>query len=208
MKSTLALPLLASVLVLACQEGPATAPDHAMPPVVAPRFDFMSGPRDLPNVFRWERENYAVSIQDPETDLIAWAGLPDDATMSAVCKLGGDETFAAVDVQRVGEFQDVIHRIMLAPTINLHVYTLSTFPWTRGFCSATPIARGVGQLVNTDNDAAAGAFPGADAWGWRMEGPVTLAAGGDALLLAHNRWLLSPDGALRLIFRQVKLLGP
>jgi hypothetical protein len=205
MKRSPALPLLVSALALACQEGPSTGPERVVPSVAAPQFAFVNGPNELPNVFRFEGQ-FATGIQDPETDLFAFAGLPDSPKMSAAC-LGGTEPFATVDIQFVGELQEVIHRLVVGGDVNLHVYRLTGF---MGFCRSTPIAQGIGRVMNTDNDllALTSGFPGADAWGFRMNGQVTLTTavgGGDAHLVAHNRFIIWPDGDFRRIYRKVDL---
>lgn len=206
MKRSIALLVFVSALVVACDRGPATGPQRAAPTATGPRFDFLNGPDTLPNVVRFD-VGYAVGIQDPVTNLIAWAGLPDTPSLLATCHLGGDAAFQTVDVQDAGALQDVVHRIRLGDGINLHVFAFTGFT---GICSSTPIAQGVGRLTNEDNDhdALVSGFPGANTWGWHMEGPVTLATGGDASLVAHNRFVTPPEGgSSRRIFRKVDLNG-
>ena len=155
---------------------------------------------DAPNVWRYQAE-FAFGIQDPETDLTAFAGLPHNPRESVQC--GGAEPFAIADFHDAGVQQGVIHRLVEASSVNLHVYRRSTF---RGFCVSTPIAQGTGRMMVNDNDVFV-TGSGANAWGFRMEGRVALVSGGDAALMAHNRFLILPDGSFRRIFRMVRLSG-
>lgn len=203
MKSRFAVSLVVSALALGCQE-PASAPPRTVRLAAPPQFDFTNAPDDLPNVLSYEK-GYAVSIRDAETGLIAWAGLPDDPKMLATCNLGGGEVYNPVDFHDVGALQDVIHRLRMGEDVNLHVYQLAGF---QGICTSSFIAQGVGRLMTADNDqqALTSGFPGADSWGVHISGVVTLQTGGEALLVAHNRWIIPPDGGPQvLIYRQVDL---
>lgn len=186
--------LLVSSFALGCavdSTEPPTAPFHARMAAVA------AGP-EFPNVIRFQ-DQFWFGIQDPETDLIAFAGLPDDPKQSAACS--GSEPYAIVDIQFAGVRQEVIHALAKGDEVNLHVYQLSTF---QGFCVSSPIAQGKGRIVYVDNDAFV-TGTGANSWGFRMGGDVSLVGGGSAHLIAHNRWQILPDGTFRRVFRQVRL---
>jgi len=145
------------------------------------------------------QDQFVVSIQDPTTDLIAFAGLPDDPTQSAFC--GGDEPFAIVDFHDAGVRQGVEHIVAKGDEVNLDVYQRSTFVSP---CVSTPIAEGTGRVMYLDNDAFV-TGNGANSWGFRMGGRVTLVGGGSAQLMAHNHFQILQDGTVRRLFRAVRL---
>lgn len=191
--------LLLPVMLVGC--------DTASPVAVqddGPQLDYANGPADLPNVFRFESE-FAVSIQDPETDLLAIVGLPADPSSHIGCAVfggTGTETFQTVPIQDAGQMQGVIHSIIIADNMNLNVYQLSTF---NGFCRTPALARGVGKLVNTDNDLTFSNTRN-NTWGFHMTGPVTILATGEASHLnAQNRFEGNADTGARLVFRRVRL---
>ncbi|HEX6627675.1 MAG TPA: hypothetical protein VF105_06965 [Gemmatimonadaceae bacterium] len=161
-------------------------------------FAAVSAAPEFPNVVRYQ-DQLVFSIGDPETDLIAFAGLPDDPTQNVFC--GGDAAFAIVDFQDAGVRQGVIHSLAKGDEVNLDVYQRSTFVDP---CVSTPIAEGTGRVMYLDNDALV-TGDGANAWGFRIEGSVTLFGGGTAHLLAHNRFQILPDGTFRRVLRQVRL---
>lgn len=186
--------LLATSFALGCavdSTGPPTAP-------VQPRLVAATAGPEFPNVVRFQGE-FVFSIQDPTTDLIAWAGAPDDPAAAIPC--GGDQPFAIVDFQDAGVRQDVIHRLVKGDPVNLHVFRLSTFV---NPCVSSPIAVGEGRLMYVDNDAFLSGS-GTNSWGFRMGGEVTLVGGGTAHLMAHNRFQVFPDGTFRRVFRQVRM---
>jgi hypothetical protein len=186
--------LLVSSFALAC------AVDSTSPPSAPlnPRLDVAPAAPEFPNVVRFQ-DQFVVSIQDPETDLIAFAGLPDDPTQSAFC--GGTEPFAIVDFLDTGVRKGAFHSVGVGEDVNLHVYQRSTFVSP---CVSSPIAVGEGRLMYVDNDVALSGDAGAS-WGFRMGGDVTLVGGGSAHLMAHNRFQVLPDGTFRRVFRQVRL---
>jgi hypothetical protein len=193
MKRSLALAALIPVLFFACSDaavGPEAAP--------APRLNFLNGPNELPNVFRYQTEFFTF-IFDPQTGFIAVAGAPEDPRQAVPC--GGTEPFAIVAVQETGVIQDVIHGLVVGPEVNLHVYDFATFT---DACVSIPIAQGTGRVMYTDNDFF-NTGPGANSWGFRMEGEVTLVSGEEANLVAHNRFIIWPNGEFRRIHRMVRL---
>ncbi len=155
--------------------------------------------QDMPNVVRFGSE-YFFGITDTETDLIAFAGLPEDPKNWWGC--GGNEPLQTLDFQYVGLLQDAIKGLMKDGDVNLIVYKFSTY---EGFCWSSPVAHGKGRVTYVDNNVFFAPVTHGDDFGWRMEGPVTLAAGGTANLMAHNRWQALPNGTFRRIFRQVRL---
>ncbi|MFL5639228.1 MAG: hypothetical protein ACJ78M_07640 [Gemmatimonadaceae bacterium] len=152
-----------------------------------------------PNVVRFESW-YFFGISDPETDLVAWAGLPDQSQTPNGCAGWGPPQ--VLDFQYVGLMQDAIKGLMKDGDVNVNVYRFSTFA---GFCWSAPIATGKGRVTYLDNNVFGAPVTSGDAWGWMIEGPVTLVAGGTANLIAHNRWQALPNGTIRRIFRQVRL---
>jgi hypothetical protein len=170
---------------------PPNAPLHA-------KMDAVTAGPEFPNVIRFQ-DQFAFAIADTETDLIVFAGLPDDPTEASFC--GGDEPFAIVDFQFAGVRQDVIHILAKGDDVNLHVYQFSTF---EGPCVSSPIAVGTGRVMYLDNDAFV-TGTGANSWGFRIGGDVSLVGGGSAHLMAHNRFQILPDGTFRRVFRQVRL---
>lgn len=188
--------LLVTCVALAC------APDSTAPRsrLSAPHLALQSA-LEVPNVVRFESE-YFFGITDTETDLIAFAGLPADPRNWYGC--GGTEPLQALDFQYVGLLQEAIKGLMKDGDVNLSVYRFSTYA---GFCWSNPIATGKGRVTYVDNNVFGANVTYGDAWGWRMEGPVTLVAGGTANLAAHNRWQALPNGTVRRIFRQVRLSG-
>jgi hypothetical protein len=184
--------LLVSSFALACAVD-STSPPRAL---LQPRLDVTVAAPEFPNVVRFQ-DQFVFAIADPETDLFAIAGLPDDPTQEIGC--GGSEPYAIVDFQFVG--QDVIRALAKGDDVNLDVYRRSTFVSS---CVSTPIAEGIGRVVYVDNDAFITGV-GGNSWGFNMEGDVTLVGGGRAHLLAHNRFQILPDGTFRRVFRQVRL---
>ena len=186
--------LLVSSFALACavdSTSPPSAPLH-------PRLDVTAAAPEFPNVVRFQ-DQFVFGIQDPETDLIAFAGLPDDPTQSAFC--GGDEPFAIVDLQLASVREGAVHAWAKGDDVNLDVYRRST---VGSPCVSTPIAEGTGRLMYVDSDAFLTGTGGAS-WGFRMGGDVTLVGGSSAHLMAHNRFQILPDGTFRRVFRQVRL---
>jgi hypothetical protein len=184
-----------AVLALACSGDPVAPRTANLHPSLAAASSAAEA-----NVIRF-RDQFAVGILDPEDDLIAWAGLPDNPDDLADC--GGVESYQLADIQFVGVLQRAVKALVVNDDANLHVFRLSTFVG----CGSVPIAKGTGRVMYTDSDIF---YTGGknDSWGYRMEGTVTFASGGTAHLVAHNRWQIKPDGSLRRIFRDVKLLGP
>lgn len=158
----------------------------------------MNGPDDLPNVIRYQGA-FAFAIQDPNTNLIAFAGLPADISTFVGC--GGTVEAQAADLQEAGVRQEVFHVIAVNREANLLVFKRSTFV---NLCTSQPIASGVGSLGYVDNDRYI-TGEGVNSWGFRMHGPVTLLDGSSANLEAHNRFIFQFDGPTRLIHRQVRL---
>ena len=182
-----------TLLALACSGDPLPLPTAAD---LKPSLVVAASP-ETPNVIRFS-DQFAFGIQDPEEDLIAWAGLPPNPDELADC--GGVLPYQFADIQFVGVLQRAIKALVVNKNANLHVFRLSEFHG----CGSVPIARGTGQFMYNDSDIF---YTGGknDSWGYRMEGDVTYTSGGTAHLVAHNRWQIKPDGTLRLIFRDVKL---
>jgi hypothetical protein len=192
MKRSLALAPAIAALLLACSDAPGGSTPFA------PEFNFLNGPSELPNVFRFE-DQFVALIFDPQTGLVALAGAPADPAAAVPC--GGSEPFAVVQFQDAGQIRAVIHSLVVGPEVNLHVYDLATFI---NPCVSTPIAQGTGRFMYTDNDVFV-TGSGADAFGFRMHGEVTLTSGESAHLEAHNRFIIWPNGEFRRIYRQVRL---
>jgi hypothetical protein len=191
--------LCLALLAVACADPNPTGPPSSSK--LRPGFVVANSAANGPNVIRF-KDFFATLILDPVTDLVAWGGLPANPMQLIDC--GGAEDVQIADVHGAGLLQDALKALIKLDPANLHVYRLSTFVDP---CVSTPLARGSGRVMYTDSDIF-DSGRATDSWGYRMEGTVTLASGGTAHLLAHNRWQVLPDGTLRRIFRQVKLLGP
>ena len=192
---TLLLAAAQLTLAAACADAP-VAPTSLT--AAGPSLDFANGPDNLPNVMRF-RDAFAFGVGDPKTDLLAFAGLPDDPASFIGC--GGSEPFAEANVQISGVRQEVIHWLQRTSEINLDVYDFTTF---QNICVSTPIASGVGHAWYVDNDRDVSGT-GANSWGFHMGGEVTLSDGTTANLEAHNRFIIWPNGDFRRIHRQVRL---
>jgi hypothetical protein len=192
--------LLVSALALGC-----TADTTA--PISAPfgvRLSIVGAANDQPNVVRYQTQ-FAAGIIDTKTDLLAFAGLPNNPKQALGCIGGTDASYGVLSVQDVGVMHDALREIAKADGVNLDVYRLSTF---EGFCVSDPVAHGTGRVVYHDNDFYE-TGGGNNTFGWDMGGEVTLAGtnGATANLLAHNLWQLLPTGTFRRILRQVTLSG-
>ena len=190
----LSLLLLGTSFALGCAvdaTGPRSDLLHA-------RLDVTVAGPEFPNVVRFQ-DQFVVSIGDPETNLIAFAGLPDDPTQSGFC--GGDEPFAIIDFHDAGLRQGIERLVAKGDEVNLDVYQRSTFVSP---CLSTPIAEGTGSVMYLDNDAFLAAN-GSNTWGFRIGGDVSVVGNGNAHLMAHNRFQILPDGTFRRVFRQVRL---
>ena len=202
MHRALVAALLSCTVAAACHDGPTLPPETSASRSLPSFLGSGNAPDALPNVIRLGEE-YGIQIGDPSSDLVAVAGLPADPQQVAFC--GGPEGFQIATVQDVGALQDVAHRIGVNDAVNLHVYRFTGF---QGVCASTPIARGVGRLMITDNDvfASPDGFPGANIWGFTITGPVTLTDGTSAHLIAHNRFFLDPQfESMRRVFRHIEL---
>ena len=187
---------LLSVLALSCTD---TSPTGMNPSQVATQAEISNGPADLPNVFRFEGIVGGGVFADSRTDLLAIDGLPEDPTELDIC--GGTEGILNLaDFQVSGALREVFQLLAQAEE-NIHVYQLSTFV---DICTSEPIAQGVGRLILNDNDAAVSGTR-TNSFGARLNGPVTLAAGGTAQLVAEARLLIEQDGTFREVSSTVQL---
>jgi hypothetical protein len=190
-----------SLLILAAAAAGCAA-DSTAPAalkVQGPAFAVADAGSAEPNVIRFGSEYY-FGITDTETDLIAFAGFPADPKNWYGCF--GGEPLQTVSFQYTGLQQDAIKGLMSSSNVNLVVYKFSTY---QGVCWSTPVASGTGHVTYVDNNVFFAPTTHGDEYGWHMEGRVTLAEGGTANLMAHNRWEALPNGTSRRIFRQVKL---
>jgi hypothetical protein len=191
--------LAAAVLgafALGCVDTPSTAPN---PAASAPEPNLSNGPSNLPNVFRFEGILGGAIVVDPQTDLIAIDGLPENPPDLAECG-GTDEILNLADFQVSGDLADVFH-VLAQGELNIHVYQLSTFV---DICTSEPLARGTGRLIINDNDAGVSGTR-TNSFGHRLNGLVTLADGGTAHLTAHSRFLIMGDGTFRHVSSGVTL---
>jgi hypothetical protein len=150
-------------------------------------------------VFRFEGMVGGAAIVDPQTDLIAFDGLPENPSDLAECG-GSEEILNLADFQVTGNLSGVFH-VLAQADLNIHVYQLSTFI---DICTSHPLAQGIGRLIINDNDAAVSGTR-TNSFGHRLNGPVTLANGGNAHLAAHSRFLIEKDGAFRQVSSGVTL---
>ena len=187
--------LVVSVFVLGCG-------DSAAPTTVAdlsePRFNFINGPSTA-NVFRHE-EQILVDIFDPETDLLVEAGLPADPSDAFFC--GGGSGFDLMPIQNAGLLQDAINVLILGRDIHIHVYNVTT---PGGICDELPIAQGMGNVTLNDNDSPI-AGPGANSFGWRIQGTLDdLVNGGKVRVAGVARFLILPDESFKVDRTSVRL---
>jgi hypothetical protein len=183
-------------VTLACTE---TLPTESHPGTPAPQFNFSNGPSNLPNVFRFEGTVGGAAVVDPRTDLVAFDGLPENPADLAECG-GTDEILNLADFQISGDLSGVFHLLAQAE-LNIHVYRLSTFI---DICASEPLAQGTGRLIIDDNDAGVSGTR-TNSFGHRLNGPVTLAGGGDAHLAAHSRFQIMKDGTFHHVSSGVTL---
>ena len=191
------LPLLLAVSIALGCAADTTAPHSLV--VQGPRLALVDAASAEPNVVRFGSEFY-FGITDTETDLLAFAGFPIDPKNWYGC--WGGEPLQTVRFQYTGLQQDAIKGLMSNANVNLVVYKYSTY---QGVCWSTPLATGTGRVTYVDNNVFGTPTSYGDDYGFRMEGAMTLAAGGTANLMAHNRWQALPTGIYRRIFRQVRL---
>jgi hypothetical protein len=146
-------------------------------------------------VFRREQGFIAV-VEDPETDLLLFAGLPADP--GDLCRDLLDSE--PLPVQFAGLLQDAFHVLALGRDINIHVYDLTTFT-----CVGLPIAQGTGNLTVNINDAP-NAGPGANSFSWRIQGTVNdLVSGGRVRVTAATHYLLLPNDSFSILRNSVDL---
>ena len=191
--------LLITSLTIACASdstAPLRVPDQVRLSVVASN-------AESPNVIRFSNNTFSFGIIDTKTDLVAFAGLPNNPKNATACDNGTDDSYSFVDIHEAGVRQDAIKFMAKGNDVNLDVYRLSTF---EGFCVSNTIAHGVGKISYHDNDFFE-TGGGNNTFGWHMDGPVTLTDGSVSNLMAHNLWQLLPNGLFRRIYRQVKLSG-
>ena len=157
----------------------------------------------LPNVVRYQNE-FVFLILDRKSDLLAIAGLPDHP--KDVIECGGAEElhFEIADFQQVGVQQEVVKMLATGSDYNLDVYQLSSFA---GVCESDAIAHGTGRVRYNDNDVFQTSGR-TDTFGFWMEGPVSLTAGGTAKLLGHVVFQRVPEELFpREIVSSVALSG-
>ena len=160
-----------------------------------PQFDFMNGPSDLPNVFRGDSVLLFL-WPDYTTNLVIAVNAPDGG-VGSVRRCGGADQPSLQPVQTAGEMQDVLHQVRLLRDVNIHIYSPvpAGFSGFMSLCHVTPIAQGTGNLTSTDNDRH-NTGSGANAFGFRAQGIVSLASGGSARVIAESQRLIAPDGTL------------
>jgi hypothetical protein len=187
---------LLSIVALGCTEN---LPTGASQMPVATQAEISNGPADLPNVFRFEGVVGGGVFADSRTDLLVIDGLPEDPTELDIC--GGTEGILNLaDFQVSGALREVFQLLAQAEE-NIHVYQLSTFV---DICTSEPMAQGAGRLILNDNDAAVSGTR-TNSFGARLNGPVTLAAGGTAQLAAEVRFLIEQDGTFSEVSSMVQL---
>lgn len=191
--------LLCAVVFAGC-ESPPTEPAANE----APQFDFMNGPDELSNVFRFER-NYGLQIVDPTSGLRAFAGLPTVPSTFIGCRsfgfIGSDQ-LQLMGQQIVGAEPPLVFLIS-EHNANLHVFKYQPF---FGFCRSTVFARGTGRFIGNDNDLT---FSGErwNVWGWHMTGDVTILSTGETARLnafVKFRGRLG-EGPAEILTRKVEL---
>lgn len=189
--------LAAAVALVATGCGDSEPAAPAAPEVANPQYLYTNGPI-TPNVFR-TAEGFVLGLPDFETGLLAWVGLPTDPTADVGC--GGDQELPLVPLQAAGWLQ-AFNVLAVAKEINIHVYDLNDFEDT---CFSPVIAAGTGHLVYTDNDFV-NIGPGANAFGFTIEGILTsVPGGGPVRVKATVRSLNLPDGSFRKVTSRLSL---
>jgi hypothetical protein len=177
------LSLCSGVLLAGCNPAE-TAPTS---PPTAPKFNFINGPAELPNVIRFSTNDGGFFIPDPTSGLVAVEGLPADPSTLFSCE-GGQNPASTLTWQQVGWLRDVIHSHIVGQDVNIHVFQLSDLdasqpdPFLHLWCTGTPIAAGTGDATAVDNDyfATGGKV---NAVTIRLRGTVTDLRTGEALRL-------------------------
>jgi hypothetical protein len=177
------LSLFSGILLAGCDPA-VTAPGA---PPTAPRFNFVNGPAELPNVIRFSTDDGGFFIPDPASGLVAVEGLPADPSTFFGCE-GGQNPASTLTWQQVGWLRGVIHNHIVGQDVNIHVFRLSDLdasqpdPFLHLWCTGTPIAAGTGDAMNVDNDYY---FTGGknNAVTLRMQGTVTDLRTGESLRL-------------------------
>lgn len=177
-------------------------PRRSIAPPRAPALDFTNGPADLPNVMRGDA-SFLTTWADATTGLVIVVNAP-DAGVSDLRRCGGPLRPDLQPVQTVGDLQDVARQLRLMRDVNLHVYQPAIFTRFEDLCNAPLVAKGTGNVTATDNDVYE-TGSGANAWGLRAQGLVTLVAGGSAPLSAELQDLVLPDGSFRMLVNRVRL---
>jgi hypothetical protein len=189
-RATLAL---LSFSLFACDQPPTvTSPTE-------PRFDFLEGPTVLPNLFRTEA-NIGISVPDPESGLLVFAGLPNPP--SSLVRCGGTVPFDPVSIQSSGELRDVLQDLRIARGITISVFYLSSF---RGPCASTPFAVGQGMAMRTDNDLLT-SLTRANTFAMRVSGDVSAANGDRYHVNADLRFVVLPDFSFKTVVQSVNLV--
>jgi hypothetical protein len=177
------LSLFSGALLAGCEPA-ATAP--AAPPT-APRFNFVNGPAELPNVIRFSTDYTGFFIPDPASGLVAAEGLPADPSTFFGCE-GGQNPASTLTWQQVGQLRELIHGNIVGQDVNIHVFQLSDLdasqpdPFLHLWCTGTPIAAGTGDAMVVDNDLF-GTGGKNNAFTIRMRGTVTDLRTGESLRL-------------------------
>lgn len=182
-----------TAFALGCADRSPTSPETSQEPVL----DFTNGPSDLANVFRFE-DQLLFAIGDAETDLLVWYGLTENPADLIEC--GGTEGFDLASFQIVGDLTGVF-KFLAKGEGHLHVYQLSTFT---DFCTSVPLGQGTGRIILNDNDLDVSGT-GTNSFGGRINGRVTLAAGGTAHVIGEFRFLIGKDGIRRDVVNAVRL---
>jgi hypothetical protein len=152
-------PLLAvlSVFSGALLAGCDPAQTASTAPETAPRFNFVNGPAELPNVIRFSTDYTGFFIPDPASGLVAAEGLPADPSTLLACE-GGQNPASTLTWQQVGWLRGLIHNHTVGRDVNIHVFQLSDLddsqpdPFLHLWCTGTPIAAGTGDMSYVDND--------------------------------------------------------
>lgn len=185
-----------ALMLAACHESQTTGP--GMSSASIPQSWFANAP-STPNVFRTEA-GFVFGIPDPESGLIAWAGLPE--TPSDAIECGGTQDFDLTPIQSAGQLQDAFNILARNKNMHIHVYDIETFSDT---CTDTPLAAGTGHFGYNDNDAPV-AGPGANSFGGRIQGTLTLLSSGDLVrVTGASRAQNLPDGSFRFVNTHVNM---
>jgi hypothetical protein len=183
---TLTAILVGAALIIGCTEQ--NAPTEPQDALTNPTFNFSNAPDFSGIVTRGEHTTLVTWI-DPEK---GWrVGIGADPTEICV----GIFDYELRQVQNVNLQDERIKRLSHGDDMYTTVWDFTAFDCTR-FLTEDPLASGVSDVRNTDNDLD-GIQSGenhANAWGWSAHGILTRPSGASVMFNAHFRGMYNTHG--------------